>query len=259
MGAKRLKQEQCDWVIEYESFEDPDYNPSNPTYSSAKKRKTNKRNASQSESKATDSSEKSSNVELKRKAVSADLYNNNSAQISALVEAERTLASLQNDIPHFVKRMLPSNVEGGFWMHIPRAFCNRYLPNHDSTIVLMDELGNECETTFILARNGLSAGWRTFSISHGLKRGEILIFKLMAPCKIKVHIVRVPGPEDLSAATAIMILSGSHIEEDDVLGEKCEWKLKMLLKCVPLPLNISSPLKNRKKCIKPGCRLCLQR
>lgn len=52
--------------------------------------------------------------------------------------------------------------------------------------MLVDDSGKEHNTKFILASCGLSAGWRTFSFLHELKKGEILIFQLLGPCKLKV-------------------------------------------------------------------------
>lgn len=72
--------------------------------------------------------------------------------------------------------------------HLPKFFCNIHLPNHDTSIMLVDEWGNEYRTSYLLDRHGLSAGWRGFSISHRLLKGDILIFHLTAPCKLKVTV-----------------------------------------------------------------------
>lgn len=72
------------------------------------------------------------------------------------------------------------------WQHLPKSFCSQHLPNHDATVVLVDEWANEYETSYLLYRHGLSAGWRGFSVSHRLLKGDILIFELIEPCKLKV-------------------------------------------------------------------------
>jgi len=61
-----------------------------------------------------------------------------------------------------------------------------HLPSSDTTVILVDEWGNEYKTSYLLERNGLSAGWRGFSISHRLLKGDLLIFRLIEPCKMKV-------------------------------------------------------------------------
>ncbi|CAN4107713.1 unnamed protein product [Withania somnifera] len=118
--------------------------------------------------------------------------------------AEKVLSSLADEFPSFAKCMLPSNVAHGFWLHLPKSFCNMHLPSHDTTVVLVDEWGNEYKTSYLLERNGLSAGWRGFSISHRLLKGDLLIFRMIEPCKMKVHIVRVNGLEVVDAALCLM-------------------------------------------------------
>ncbi|CAN4112205.1 unnamed protein product [Withania somnifera] len=118
--------------------------------------------------------------------------------------AERVLSSLADEFPSFAKCMLPSNVAHGFWLHLPKSFCNMHLPGHDTTVILVDEWGNEYKTSYLLERNGLSAGWRGFSISHRLLKGDLLIFRLIEPCKMKVYIVRVNGQEVVDAALCLM-------------------------------------------------------
>lgn len=143
--------------------------------------------------------------------------------------AERVLASLADEAPCFLKCMLPSNVTYSFWLvsqnfiHdlcggtiltwiylfliisilllfcylplllwqiIPKRFCSLHLPSEDSTVILVDEWGKEYKTNYLIDRHGLSAGWRGFSISHRLLKGDILIFRLIAPCKLKVNYLK---------------------------------------------------------------------
>ncbi|XP_059314041.1 B3 domain-containing protein Os03g0184500-like isoform X2 [Lycium ferocissimum] len=146
-----------------------------------------------------------------------DLYDDVEAKYSVLERAERVLSSLADEFPSFGKCMLPSNVAHGFWLHLPKSFCNMHLPSHDTTVILVDEWGNEYKTSYLLERNGLSAGWRGFSISHRLIKGDILIFRLIEPCKMKVYIVRVSGRDVVDAALCLMNL--------DILKKSMEFDL----------------------------------
>ncbi|XP_004230782.1 B3 domain-containing protein At5g42700 [Solanum lycopersicum] len=133
-----------------------------------------------------------------------DLYDDVEAKYSVMERAEKVLSSLPDEFPSFAKCMLPSNVAHGFWLHLPKSFCNMHLPSSDTTVILVDEWGNEYKTSYLLERNGLSAGWRGFSISHRLLKGDLLIFRLIEPCKMKVYIVRVNGQEVVDAALCLM-------------------------------------------------------
>lgn len=133
-----------------------------------------------------------------------DLYDDVEAKYSVMERAEKVLSRLPDEFPSFAKCMLPSNVAHGFWLHLPKSFCNMHLPSSDTTVILVDEWGNEYKTSYLLERNGLSAGWRGFSISHRLLKGDLLIFRLIEPCKMKVYIVRVNGQEVVDAALCLM-------------------------------------------------------
>lgn len=61
-----------------------------------------------------------------------------------------------------------------------------HLPKHDDTVVLVDENGQEFETKYLIDKNGLSGGWRGFSIAHKLLEKDVLVFQLIASCKFKV-------------------------------------------------------------------------
>ncbi|CAA3029145.1 B3 domain-containing At5g42700-like isoform X1 [Olea europaea subsp. europaea] len=137
----------------------------------------------------------------------SDIYDNIEAKYSVMERAERVVARLANEVPSFGKCMLPSNVAHGFWLHLPKSFCSQHLPNHDATVVLVDEWANEYETSYLLYRHGLSAGWRGFSVSHRLLKGDILIFELIEPCKLKVQIVRVNETDVVEAALCLLNLN----------------------------------------------------
>uniref|UniRef100_A0A0D3ELG0 TF-B3 domain-containing protein n=1 Tax=Oryza barthii TaxID=65489 RepID=A0A0D3ELG0_9ORYZ len=102
---------------------------------------------------------------------------------SAMERAQEIQTKLPAEHPSFVKHMLHSHVVSGFWLGLPAGFCNKYLPKHDTDIVLEDENGNNHKTTYLGGKQGLSAGWRGFAINHDIKVGDVVVFEL-------VHIIR---------------------------------------------------------------------
>ncbi|XP_051146449.1 B3 domain-containing protein At5g42700-like [Andrographis paniculata] len=149
-----------------------------------------------------------------------DLFEDMEAESSVKARARQVLDHLGYELPHFTKCMLPSNVSHGFWLHLPKKFCITHFPICDTCITLEDEWGNEYETSYLLDRYGLSAGWRRFSITHRLLKGDILIFHLIAPCKLKVHVVRVHGTEVVSAALSLLDISASGRRTDGAVRVK---------------------------------------
>ncbi|XP_073024742.1 uncharacterized protein [Primulina eburnea] len=195
----------------------------------------------------SDDSKKSGRIVQKRTRYT-DMYEDVEAKFSVMERADRVLSQLENEHPYFLKCMLPSNVSHGFWLHLPKNFCSLHLPNHDCPIVLVDEWGNEYYTSYLLGRHGLSAGWRGFSISHRLLKGDILIFHLIEPCKLKVHILRVNGPDVISAALCLMNWNTSDRELDPAEDlVKKETKTRKKLKYVEPFLNNSSTPSKRLK------------
>ncbi|KAK4378432.1 hypothetical protein RND71_000294 [Anisodus tanguticus] len=170
-----------------------------------KKRRSIKSKANQVKSNHPKKAESNKRKGTKRTRMN-DLYDDVEAKYSVLERGERVLSSLADEFPSFGKCMLPSNVAHGFWLHLPKSFCNMHLPSHDTTVILVDEWGNEYKTSYLLERNGLSAGWRGFSISHRLLKGDVLIFRLIEPCKLKVYIIRVNGQDVVDAALCLMNL-----------------------------------------------------
>nr|GFC89217.1 B3 DNA binding domain-containing protein [Tanacetum cinerariifolium] len=124
------------------------------------------------------------------KTVAAAQPPNSQAKSAAIERANEVQASLPSELPSFVKAMLPSHVAGGFWLGLTKQFCVANLPKHDETIVLVDEDGQEFNTRFLVAKIGLSGGWRGFSIAHKLVEGDVLVFQLIEHWKFKVYIVR---------------------------------------------------------------------
>ncbi|CAI9769928.1 unnamed protein product [Fraxinus pennsylvanica] len=192
---------------------------------------------------ASDNSKKSGSI-VRKRARYSDMYDDIEAQFSVMERADRVLASVASEGPNFIKCMLPSNVSHGFWLHLPRKFCNLHLPKHDSTVVLVDEWGNEYKTSYLLERNGLSAGWKGFSVSHRLLKGDILIFLLVEPCKLKVHIVRVNSSDVVDAALCLMNLYARGRGTDADLVKKDNKKRKKATSVDPFVLVISTPPEN---------------
>ncbi|KAG9155631.1 hypothetical protein Leryth_017040 [Lithospermum erythrorhizon] len=176
----------------------------------------------------------------KRKRTSLnDVYDDIEAKFSVMERAERVLSSLSEEVPTFIKCMLPSNVCYSFWMILPIKFCKLYLPSHDTTITLINEWGNEYETTYLMDRHGLSAGWRGFSMSHRLLKGDILVFQLIEPCKFKVHVVRVNGVDVVDAALCLMNIDACRgtTESDIVKDNKKRKRTRTYADCFQLDVS----------------------
>ncbi|XP_022896797.1 B3 domain-containing protein At5g42700-like isoform X2 [Olea europaea var. sylvestris] len=189
---------------------------------------------------SSDNSKKSESI-VRKRARYSDMYDDIEARFSVMERADKLLASIVSKTPNFIKCMLPSNVSHGFWLHLPRKFCDLHLPKHDSTIVLVDEWGNEYKTSYLLERNGLSAGWKGFSVSHRLLKGDILIFLLVEPFKLKVHIVRVNSSDVMDAALCLMNLYAHGRGIDPDLVKKDNKKRKKATFVDPFVLVISTP------------------
>lgn len=53
-------------------------------------------------------------------------------------------------------------------------------------MALEDESGIQYTAKYFAEKTGLSAGWRQFSTAHNLVEGDVLVFQLIAPLKLKV-------------------------------------------------------------------------
>ncbi|KAL9141514.1 hypothetical protein ABFS82_14G109400 [Erythranthe guttata] len=104
---------------------------------------------------------------------------------STMQRAEEIQKNLPEQFPSFVKLMSRSHVTQGFWLGVPRQFCDDYLPMKDVTIVLIGENEKEFDTRYLAAKNGLSGGWKFFAAGHKLIEGDAVVFQLIEPCKFK--------------------------------------------------------------------------
>ncbi|XP_057816460.2 B3 domain-containing protein Os06g0194400 [Cryptomeria japonica] len=112
------------------------------------------------------------------------------ASREAVEHAYNIESGLGSTYPTFVKPMLHSHISSGFWLGLPADFCKTHLPKQNTRMILEDETGDETETLYLAGKVGLSAGWRGFSIDHGLIEGDCLVFQLIPPSRFKVYIVR---------------------------------------------------------------------
>ncbi|XP_019166152.1 PREDICTED: B3 domain-containing protein Os01g0234100-like isoform X1 [Ipomoea nil] len=105
-------------------------------------------------------------------------------------KAKAFQASLDPTQPSFIKLLSRSHVTHGFWLGLPADFCRMYLPPHDHTIPLEGDNEKQYEAKFIAERQGLSGGWRGFSLAHNLQEGDAAVFHLVQQYKFKVYTVR---------------------------------------------------------------------
>ncbi|WZZ69534.1 hypothetical protein YC2023_080904 [Brassica napus] len=113
------------------------------------------------------------------------VYASDDARVYAIDRAEALQSSLEPEFPSFIKPMLQSHVTGGFWLGLPRSFCQTHLPKYDEMITLVDENEDEAVTKYLADKNGLSGGWRGFAIDHQLVDGDAVVFHLINPTTFK--------------------------------------------------------------------------
>ncbi|KAJ7518572.1 hypothetical protein O6H91_21G075200 [Diphasiastrum complanatum] len=94
--------------------------------------------------------------------------------------------------PNVVKIMRKSEVQKGFWLGFPKDFALKWLPKMDTCGTLIDSAGKRWSAKWFAKRNGLSAGWRRFSVDHYLRIGDTCVFELINKHKlvVKIHIFR---------------------------------------------------------------------
>lgn len=150
------------------------------------------------------------------------VYASDTIRTYAIERAEQLQSSLDAELPSFIKPMLQSHVTGGFWLSLPYNFCHKHIPHRDDTVTLVDEDGEEFETKYLIDKNGLSGGWRGFSIAHDLVDGDALVFQLIQPLTFKVHIVRAYESEEKEAEVA----EGEDEEEAEDRGKEKEAEVR---------------------------------
>ncbi|KAL2460234.1 TF-B3 domain-containing protein [Abeliophyllum distichum] len=111
---------------------------------------------------------------------------------------------------------------------LPKPFCDTHLPKWDEIVVLVDENGEEYSTKYLIDKNGLSAGWRGFSIVHKLLEGDVLVFQLIYPCKFKVYIVRTSGLTEIDGAIGLLNLD-FHVNPIDTVKMEDQMEERALI------------------------------
>nr|GMD84895.1 B3 domain-containing protein At5g42700-like [Ipomoea batatas] len=132
----------------------------------------------------------------RRRDLSNRVYASDKDRAVATLKAEKLEASLESNVPTFVRSMLPSHVSGGFWLGLPSYFCRRNLPARDETVTLIDESGAEWPTVYLARKAGLSGGWKKFAVDHDLVDGDALVFQLIKRAVFKIYITRLNNSAD---------------------------------------------------------------
>ncbi|KAL2231570.1 UNVERIFIED_CONTAM: B3 domain-containing protein [Sesamum indicum] len=136
----------------------------------------------------------------------SDHHSRDSVTTSAMERAKEVQANLSPHFPSFLKLMLRSHVSGGFWLGLPKKFCDGHLPKGDEMMVLVDENEEEYHVKYLVHKTGLSGGWRGFSIEHKLLEGDVVVFQLIKPCKFKLYIVRARRLSEVDGAITLLNL-----------------------------------------------------
>lgn len=76
------------------------------------------------------------------------------------------------------------------YQSFPKKFCASHLPKNDGTVVLVYENEEEFVVKYLSDKNGLSGGWRGFSIAHSLVKNDVLVFQLIQHGKFKVTFLK---------------------------------------------------------------------
>ncbi|CAO2813518.1 unnamed protein product [Amaranthus hypochondriacus] len=132
----------------------------------------------------------------KRRDLLNRVYAKDEDRVNAIERAEKLESHLGSEFPTFIKPMLQSHVTGGFWLSFPNSFCKAHLPTTDEELTLIDEDGDQWKAKYLARKNGLSGGWRGFSLDHELVDGDALIFQLIKEDTLKVYIIRVNSSDE---------------------------------------------------------------
>ncbi|PON69117.1 B3 DNA binding domain containing protein [Parasponia andersonii] len=183
-----------------------------PSHSSPQKVKRGRPPKKQGKQQVCSKPMKSESNERKRAMVES-LYDDPKARSSIMERAYEVQANLDPELPSLVKTMLHSHVCVGFWLGLPKKFCDSYLPKQDSMMVLEDESGEVCEAKYLAEKVGLSGGWRAFSLAHKLVEGDVVVFHLVSPLKFKVYIVRSNCSDEVDCALGLLKLEANMKQE----------------------------------------------
>ena len=60
------------------------------------------------------------------------------------------------------------------------------MPSENVNVFLVDEVGQERDTTYLAKHHGLSASWKRFATEHECLKGDVLVFHMTAPYIFKI-------------------------------------------------------------------------
>lgn len=163
-----------------------------------------------------------------------------------MIQAEAVQASLGSEKPSFLKVLVRSHVGSCFWMGLPVPFCKVHLPSTDTTVTVEDENGEEFPVKYIAHKTGLSAGWRRFVSASKLIEGDVLVFQLTGPCRLKVYIVRSHDMNEVDGALGLLILD-SQTKQNDAGKQDTQNKKKRRPKSLPLTVVHKRKLKEEEE------------
>ncbi|OWM66235.1 hypothetical protein CDL15_Pgr013452 [Punica granatum] len=142
---------------------------------------------------------------------------------SAIGRALEVQSNLEPAFPSFVKTLLRSHCQDRYRMGLPGYFSREYLPHEDVTLVIENEDGVCYETRYFSRDAMLGAGWRQFCHAHQLKEGDVLVFQLVEPTKLKAYIVKIDNLNEVDGALGLLGLDASAkrlYPDDDRVEEK---------------------------------------
>ncbi|GFQ03390.1 B3 domain-containing protein os01g0234100 [Phtheirospermum japonicum] len=151
-----------------------------------------------------------------------------------MIRAEQVQSSLDNDQPSFLKFLVRSHVASCFWMGLPVPFCKLHLPFTETTVIVENEAGDEFPVKYIANKTGLSAGWRKFVAGNQLLEGDVLIFQLTKPCRLKVYVIRANDLPEVDGALSLLILDSQTKQSDAEGTMDAQHKKKGRPKSLPL-------------------------
>ncbi|MCL7032404.1 hypothetical protein MKW94_026348 [Papaver nudicaule] len=138
---------------------------------------------------------KSSSSTRPRKAHEKEATEAERAEAIKRAENFKSRLGSANGHPSYVKSMLQSHVYHGFWLNVPKEFCDGHLTKDKIIMWLEDVEGKAYATVFIGEKTGFSGGWQRFALDHKLDDGDALVFELVDTKRFKVHIFRVSDGE----------------------------------------------------------------
>ncbi|KAL7094499.1 hypothetical protein ACP275_11G107100 [Erythranthe tilingii] len=153
-----------------------------------------------------------------------------------MIRAEEVQSSLGNDHPSFLKFLVRSHVGSCFWMGLPVPFCKLHLPFKDTIVTLENENGEEFPIKYIAHKTGLSAGWRKFVGGNKLLEGDVLIFHLIEPCRLKVYVIRANDLTEVDGALSLLILDSQTKQSDAEMTIDAQINKRRRQKSLPLTI-----------------------